>query len=134
MRYIGPVFLAVAAILSALTLAIVGKSDQLKEYIWAAPYLVALIVLLVVSAVIVFIKSGLRQEKEKGVSVTLPVQANTQTVKQESNPIQNVYIGNAPAQSMPAVPTPKVEPNIKFVGTASVDVHSPDGDVFCEVR
>jgi hypothetical protein len=64
MKYIAPVILAVAAMLAAVTIAIINENHYLKGYGWAIPYLFALIaVLLVLAIVIAFINS--RRDREK---------------------------------------------------------------------
>ncbi|SRR6266436_2170355 len=122
MKHIAPVILAVAAMLTALTLGIVGKTDLLKGYTRTTPYLIVLIVLLVFSAVVVaLINSKRDKEKEK---VALPTPAppsptNTQNVKQELN----LYFDRdtprpAPKPELHPPPEPP-EPNIVFIGVTS---------------
>jgi hypothetical protein len=110
MKYIGPVLLTVATILSALTIAIVGKSDYLKEYIWAVPYLLVVIALSVGSAVIAFIKIGRQQVKEKGVPAASSVLRDI-NVDAKPHQEQNVYIGSEFFRQ-PEAPQPKSAPAV----------------------
>jgi hypothetical protein len=92
MKHIVPVILAVTAILAALTIAIINQSNSLRGYAWAVPYLIALIVVLLVSALMIALINSKQEPGKTNAPSAPPIrQENKQIVSQQ----QNVYVGGS---------------------------------------
>jgi hypothetical protein len=125
---------------SLLTLALWMASGRIfSNYGWAVPYLFAAsIALYLLAAILAIVHWRRERKKDAALPPPPPAQENKQIVKQEANPTQNVYVGREyappPPQSLPAVPQPKPQPNIRFVEAKSVTAHAgmPGGNILYE--
>jgi hypothetical protein len=86
MKQIVPVILAVTAILTGLTIAIINQGNYLKGYGWAIPYLFALIVVLLVLATVIAVINSKREKKNDPPPAPPPVE-----VRQETKQIVNQH-------------------------------------------
>ncbi len=123
MKNLGPAFLAAAAMLCALTIAI--AREHLGKYEWAVPYLGGMIALCIILGVVSLVVTGRQQDKRRDLSTPPPPRNrhHEQRVTQEANPQQNVYFGQEflrqfrepqpPKQSFkpePVEPEPNLQP------------------------
>jgi hypothetical protein len=82
MKYIGAVFLTVATMLCALTIAIAKEGDHLGRYEWTVPYLIAALLVCLLLGIISLVKAGRQQEQRRNA----PSPLQTITQKQEVSP------------------------------------------------
>jgi hypothetical protein len=135
-RMVAIITVVVALATSLLTLAIAIASGQIfSGHGWLVPYLVVASIVFYVLALVLAIAHWMRKTKEKDKATVSDQQ--TQTVRQEANPQQNVYIGadvltrdsGDRKESLPSTST-ATEPktNFQFVETRAIRAHAGLGD------
>jgi len=119
----------VALATSTLALAIAIASGQIfSGYGWLVPYLVVACIGLYVLALALAIANWIQKRRGKDKPITSSQQP-TQSINQEANPQQNVYIGTdlLPRESdrqKESLATPEPKPNIQFVESKTIRAHA----------